>query len=164
MSSPYCGDDPGKEKLLGVILFMFPAHAGIFYSQDLNQELILLSAVVYASIHKKCYCTHNGFMVSHDTMRVIAKRTLREFWEKHSSARQPLLSWYKAVQTAGWQNSAELKEQFSTASIINATRVVFNIGGNTYRLICIVRFDKQIIFVRFIGTHQEYDKINAAEV
>ena len=100
----------------------------------------------------------------HGTMRVIAKRTLREFWEKHSSARQPLLSWYKAAQTARWQNSAELKEQFSTASIINATRVVFNIGGNTYRLVCIVRFDKQLIFVRFVGTHQQYDKINAAEV
>ncbi len=99
-----------------------------------------------------------------DIMRVIAKRTLRKFWEKHSTAKQPLLSWYKAVQTVNWQNNAEIKERFSTASIINATRVVFNIGGNNYRLICIVKFDKQIIFIRFIGTHKEYDKINAAEV
>ena len=97
-------------------------------------------------------------------MRVIAKRTLREFWEKHSTAEQPLLSWYKAVQTVTWQNNAEIKARFSTASIINATRVVFNIGGNKYRLICIVKFDKQIIFIRFVGTHKEYDKINAAEV
>ncbi|MCD6535120.1 MAG: type II toxin-antitoxin system HigB family toxin [Deltaproteobacteria bacterium] len=97
-------------------------------------------------------------------MKVIAKRTLREFWEKYSAAKQPLLSWYKAAQTASWQNSAEIKERFSTASIINASRVVFNIGDNNYRLICIVKFDKQIIFIRFIGTHKEYDKINAAEV
>ena len=99
-----------------------------------------------------------------NTMRVIAKRTLREFWQKHSTAKQPLLSWYRAVQTVNWQNNAEIKERFSTASIINATRVVFNIGGNNYRLICIIKFDKQIIFIRFIGTHKEYDKINAAEV
>lgn len=97
-------------------------------------------------------------------MRVIAKKTLRQFWEKNPSARQPLLSWHKAAQTTTWQNMAEIKERFSSASIINATRVVFNIGGNKYRLICIVRFDKQIIFIRFIGTHKEYDQINAAEV
>lgn len=97
-------------------------------------------------------------------MRIIAKRTLREFWEKHSSAKQPLLSWYKATQIAHWQNSIEIKERFSTVSILSATRVVFNIGGNKYRLICIVRFDKQIIFIRFIGTPKEYDKINATEV
>ena len=97
-------------------------------------------------------------------MRVIAKRTLREFWKKHSSAKQPLLSWYKAAQIANWQNNAEIKERFSTVSILSATRVVFNIGGNKYRLICIVRFDKQIILIRFIGTHKEYDKINAVEV
>ena len=97
-------------------------------------------------------------------MRIIAKRTLREFWEKHSSAKQPLLSWYKTVQIANWQNNAEIKERFSTVSILNATRIVFNIGGNKFRLICIVRFDKQIIFIRFIGTHKEYDNINAAEV
>lgn len=97
-------------------------------------------------------------------MRVIAKRTLREFWEKHPVAKQPLLSWYKAAQIATWQNSAEIKERFSTVSIVTATRVVFNIGGNHFRLICIIRYDKQIIFIRFIGTHDEYDRINAAEV
>ena len=97
-------------------------------------------------------------------MRVIAKRTLREFWKLHPTAKQPLLSWYKTAQMATWQNSAELKKWFSTASIITATRIVFNIGGNNYRLVCIVRFDKQLIFIRFVGTHSEYDKINAAEV
>jgi mRNA interferase HigB len=97
-------------------------------------------------------------------MRVIAKKTLREFWKKHSSAKQSLLSWYKVAQTATWQNNAEIKERFCTVSIISATRVVFNIGGNKYRLICIVRFDKQIIFIRFIGTHKEYDNVNALEV
>jgi len=69
-----------------------------------------------------------------------------------------------SVQIANWQNNAEIKERFSTVSILNATRIVFNIGGNKFRLICIVRFDKQIIFIRFIGTHKEYDNINAAEV
>ena len=99
-----------------------------------------------------------------DIMRIIAKRTLREFWGKHSKAKQPLLSWYKAVQTLNWQNNAEIKDRFSTASIINATRVVFNIGGNNYRLICIIKFDKQIIFIRFIGTHKEYDKIDPTKI
>ncbi len=97
-------------------------------------------------------------------MRVISKRTLRQFWEKNPSAKQPVLSWHKAAQTAKWQNMAEIKERFRSASIINTTRVVFNIGGNKYRLICIVRLDKQVMFVRFIGTHKEYDQINAAEV
>jgi mRNA interferase HigB len=97
-------------------------------------------------------------------MRVIAKSTLRKFWEKNPTAKQPLLSWHKAAQIAKWKNMAEIKEKFRSASIINATRVVFNIGGNKYRLICIVRLDKQVIFVRFIGTHKEYDQINAAEV
>jgi len=97
-------------------------------------------------------------------MRVIAKRTLRQFWEKNPSAKQPLLSWHKAAQTAKWQNMVEINERFRSASIINSTRVVFNIGGNKYRLICIVRLDKQVIFVRFIGTHKEYDQINATEV
>ena len=76
---------------------------------------------------------------------------------------QTELSLQEAIDFA-LQNSAEIKERFRTASIITATRVVFNIGGNNYRLICIVRFDKQIIFIRFIGTHDEYDKINAAEI
>ena len=98
------------------------------------------------------------------SMRVIAKKALQQFWEKNPSAKQPLLSWHKAAQTMKWQNMAEIKERFSSASIINATRVVFNIGGNKYRLICIVRFNKQVIFIRFIGTHKEYDQINAAEV
>jgi mRNA interferase HigB len=97
-------------------------------------------------------------------MRVIAKSTLRKFWEKNPTAKQPLLSWHKAAQIAKWKNMAEIKEKFRSASIINTTRVVFNIGGNKYRLICIVRLDKQVIFVRFIGTHKEYDQINAAEV
>ena len=97
-------------------------------------------------------------------MRVIAKRALREFWERHSSAKQPLLSWYKAAQIASWKNSAQLKKQFASASIINSTRVVFNIGGNKYRLVCIVHFNKQIVFIRFVGTHKEYDKINVTEV
>ena len=97
-------------------------------------------------------------------MRIIAKKTLRQFWEKNPSAEQPLLSWYKSAQTSKWQNMAEIKGMFSSASIINATRVVFNIGGNKYRLICIVRFDKQVIFIRFVGTHKEYDRVKAAEV
>ena len=75
-----------------------------------------------------------------------------------------MVAWLKAAQTAKWQNMAEIKERFRSASIINATRVVFNIGGNKYRLICIVRLDKQVMFVRFIGTHKEYDQISAAEV
>lgn len=94
-------------------------------------------------------------------MRVIAKKILREFCEKHNDCEQQLKSWYQEASNAEWKNSNEIKLEYPTASIIGDNRVVFNIKGNSYRLIIKINFDYQMIWIRFIGTHAEYDKINA---
>ncbi|OFY67230.1 MAG: addiction module toxin RelE [Bacteroidetes bacterium RIFCSPLOWO2_02_FULL_36_8] len=99
-------------------------------------------------------------------MRIIAFRTLREFWEKpeFSSSEIPLRAWYHDVKVANWKNSNELKMQYANASIIGEGRVVFNIKGNSYRLVVSIDYEFQIIFVRFIGTHKQYDNINAKTI
>jgi len=97
-------------------------------------------------------------------MRVIAKRTLREFWEKHTDSEQALLSWYKVAKSAKWQNYKEVKQQFGTCKILGDDRIIFKIKGNTYRLIVKITFTNQIIWIRFIGTHSEYDSIDAKEI
>lgn len=96
-------------------------------------------------------------------MRVIAKRTLREFWEstpKYADAEEPLKSWYREAKQAGWLTPAEVKAQYRNASILKNNRTVFNIAGNKYRLVVEINYNAQIIFVRFIGTHQDYDTID----
>lgn len=97
-------------------------------------------------------------------MRVITKKILREFWINHNDCEQQLKSWYKEASNAEWKNSNEIKLEYPTASIIGDNRVVFNIKGNTYRLVIKINFDYQIIWIRFIGTHAEYDKINAKTI
>ncbi len=97
-------------------------------------------------------------------MRIIAKRTLRAFWEKEPRAEQPLKSWYAIAAKADWSSPSEVKTAYRSASFVGKDRVVFNIGGNRYRLI--VRFDypHRIGFVRFVGTHTEYGTVDAARV
>ena len=97
-------------------------------------------------------------------MRIIAKRTLRTYWERVRGAEQPLRSWYAIAAKADWSSPTEVKAIYGNASIVGGDRVVFNIGGNRYRLI--VRFDyaRRIGFVRFVGTHAEYDRIDASSV
>lgn len=100
-------------------------------------------------------------------MRVIAKRTLREFWEsspKYADSKGPLEAWHAEALKATWKSPQELKAQFRNASILKNNRVVFNIAGNKYRLIVSIDYLRQAIFIKFIGTHQQYDEINAEEV
>lgn len=98
-------------------------------------------------------------------MRVISKRTLRQFWEMgHGDATIPLTEWHNMMQKASWTTPQELKADIRTASILKGGRVVFNIGGNKYRVIVAIRYDKQIAWVRFVGTHAEYDRIDAENV
>ena len=97
-------------------------------------------------------------------MRVIAKKILREFWTKHSDCEQQLKAWYQETSNAEWKNTNEIKLEYPTASIIGDSRIVFNIKGNSYRLIVKINFDYQMIWIRFIGTHAEYDKINAKSI
>jgi len=99
-------------------------------------------------------------------MRVIAFRTLREFFERpeYSDSETALRSWYHDAKIAEWKNSNELKEQYKNASIVGDGRVVFNIKGNDYRLVVAIDYDFQAIFIRFIGTHKQYDRIDAKTI
>ncbi len=93
--------------------------------------------------------------------RIFSKRTIREFWEKHAETEQYLKTWYDTVKTASWESPADIKKTYANASILKDGRVVFNIKGNDYRLVAKINFEKQWMFVRFIGTHAAYDKIDA---
>ena len=97
-------------------------------------------------------------------MRIIAKRTLRTYWEKEPRAEQPLRSWYAIVAVADWNFPADVKAVYRNASIVGNDRIVFNIAGNRYRLIIRFDFSNRIGFVRFVGTHAEYDEIDASNV
>jgi mRNA interferase HigB len=100
-------------------------------------------------------------------VRIIAKKTLVEFFEKnphHADAKEPLLAWHDEAKRAVWKNPANLKAQFGTASILGNNRVVFNIHGNKYRLVVRINYQFDIVYIRFIGTHKEYDKIDVREV
>ncbi len=97
-------------------------------------------------------------------MRIIAKKTLREFWEHHADAQQSLQAWYADVQQADWKSPAEVKNAYRSASFIANNRAVFNIKGNKYRLIVAIHYEYRIVYVRFVGTHAEYDAVDAATV
>lgn len=97
-------------------------------------------------------------------MRIIAKRTLREFWELHKDAEQPLRSWYEIAKKENWNSFNEIKSQFRNASIVGNDRVVFNIMGNKYPLVVKIDFGWKVMFIKFIGTHSEYDKIDVKKL
>ena len=97
-------------------------------------------------------------------MRIIAVSTLRNYWVKHKSAEQPLKAWIQEAQNATWKSSAQLKAKYRNASIINSKRTVFNIKGNHHRLIVDIEYRLKIIFIVWIGTHSQYDKIDAKTV
>ncbi len=97
-------------------------------------------------------------------MRIIAKRTLRAYWEKNSDAEQPLKSWYAIASEANWTTPHDVRGTYGNASIVGQDRVVFNIGGNKHRLIVHFNYRRGIGFIRFIGTHEEYDKVDASKV
>ncbi len=97
-------------------------------------------------------------------MHIIAKRTLRKFWESHPNAEQPLLAWFRTVEHEDWDTPAKVKARFPKASIVGDSRVVFNIRGNEYRLVVHVHYPSRRVYIRFVGTHAEYDRIDAREV
>jgi mRNA interferase HigB len=97
-------------------------------------------------------------------MRIISRRRLVEFWETHPDAEQPLRAWYTEVKKASWNSPAEIKATYRSASILSNNRVVFNIKGNTYRLVLVVEYDQGKMFIRFAGTHAEYNRIDAARI
>lgn len=94
-------------------------------------------------------------------MHIISRPVLIKFWEKHKDAEIPLRVWFKKVDKAKWNSINELKKEFSTADYIGNNRVIFDIKGNKYRIITVIFFERQKVYIRFVGTHAEYDKINA---
>ena len=97
-------------------------------------------------------------------MRIIAKSTLRAFWRRHPDAEEPLLAWYRETEKADWEIPAQVKEKYRSASFVGGNRVVFNIKGNDYRLVVKINYPYRIVYVRFVGTHADYNKIDVEEV
>lgn len=97
-------------------------------------------------------------------MRVIAVSTLRQFWENHPDAEQPLKAWFDEASKATWSQPSEIKDQYRSASVLKNRRVVFNIKGNDYRLIVAIAYKLGIVYVKFIGTYAGYDRIDAETV
>ncbi len=103
-------------------------------------------------------------------MRIIARRTLREFvasrggYRDHGALRSALDAWFHEAQSAQWRSSADVKGSYATASIVSADRVVFNIEGNSYRLVAAIDYEKGIVWIKWLGTHQDYDQIDVMEV
>ena len=97
-------------------------------------------------------------------MRVIAKAALRVFWEGRPDAEQPLKAWYAEARAATWKTPADVKGKYRSASVLRDSRIVFNIAGNKYRLVVKIRYAFQVIYIRFLGTHRQYDQIDAETV
>jgi mRNA interferase HigB len=97
-------------------------------------------------------------------MRIIALGQLREFWRKHPPSELPLRTWHAEASRADWKSPADIKTAYRNASFLPNNRVVFNIKGNDYRLIVAVHYNRGMMFIRFVGTHAEYDRINASTI
>jgi mRNA interferase HigB len=100
-------------------------------------------------------------------VRIIAKRTLRQFWERdrrYADARRALEDWHAQVSRADWTTPADVKAHYGDASILKGSRVVFNISGNKYRLIVKINYPYRVVYIRFVGTHAEYDKVDAETI
>jgi mRNA interferase HigB len=99
-------------------------------------------------------------------MRIISKKTLKDFYEqsRYSDSKNALESWHKEVLKLNWKNPNEVKKMYRSASIIGNEKIVFNIAGNKYRLIVTVNYYAKIVFIKFIGTHKQYDKVNMEDL
>jgi mRNA interferase HigB len=97
-------------------------------------------------------------------MRIIALSTLRAFWDKYPDSEPPLRAWYALASRANWKTPANIKEAYRNASFTANNRVVFNVKGNDYRLVVSVRYDLGLMYVRFVGTHRQYDKIDVKTI
>jgi len=95
---------------------------------------------------------------------VIARKTLREFWERHPDAREALVAWFREAELATWSSPQELKRRYPSASFLAGDRVVFNVRGNRYRIVVAIRYPLKLVFIRFVGTHAAYDAIDAEEI
>jgi len=99
-------------------------------------------------------------------MRIIARKSLSDHWSLsgRTDSEAPLRAWFAEVQTADWAKPSDLKGQFLNASILRDGRAVFNIAGNKYRLVVWINYPYRIVYIRFVGTHREYDDIDVQEI
>ena len=97
-------------------------------------------------------------------MRIISRKALKTFWDKHPDSEQPLRAWVKHVSNSEWETPTDIKNSYRSASFIANDRVVFNIKGNHYRIIIAIKYQHGVVYIRFVGTHAEYDKINATTI
>lgn len=97
-------------------------------------------------------------------MRIISKKILKEFWKIHPNAEHSLRAWHAKSSKAEWKTTGDVKKDYRHASFIGNNRVIFNIKGNQYRLIVVINYQYQIIYIRFVGTHIEYDNIDASKI
>lgn len=97
-------------------------------------------------------------------MQILAKKALKDFWARHNQAEAPLTAWYHAVSKADWSGPADIKAMFNSADFVGDNRIIFNIGGNKYRLVVHVAYKFRRVLIKFVGTHKEYDKIDPEKV
>jgi mRNA interferase HigB len=99
-------------------------------------------------------------------MRIISRKALRQFWERpqYADSEQPLRAWFREASRAEWKSPAEIKDVYRSASIVGNDRVVFNIAGNKYRLVVRINYSYGIVYIRFVGTHRQYNRIDVKEV
>jgi mRNA interferase HigB len=97
-------------------------------------------------------------------VRIIAKRTLRNFWKRHPHAKSPLEAWHQEVARADWASPSAIRLHFRTASVLQDNRVVFNIAGNHYRIVAKINYPYRIVYIRFVGTHEEYDSVDVTAI
>ncbi len=97
-------------------------------------------------------------------MRVLATRALREFWSRHPDAQTPLIAWYDDARESDWATPGDIKRRYASASFLASNRVVYNLGGNKYRLVARINYAYGLVYVRFIGTHAAYDRIDAETI
>lgn len=98
------------------------------------------------------------------TMRIISRKILREFWEQYPDARSALEAWYADIKQADWKAPADLKNIYRNVSFVANNRVIFNIKGNKYRLVIVVQYQYGVVYIRFVGTYQQYDQIDATTI
>lgn len=109
--------------------------------------------------------SHDGTIIQ--SMRIIALSTLKAFWEENpdcSDAIDPTLAWYRHTLKADWATPTDVKQAFGNASVLKDGRVVFNIAGNKYRLVVWINYAYRVVYIRFIGTHAQYDQIDAQSI
>jgi mRNA interferase HigB len=97
-------------------------------------------------------------------MRILSRQTLKQFWGGHADSKQALEAWFKEAEHAQWSSTVQIKQRYPSADFLPGNRVVFNIKGNDYRLVVKIHYNTGLVYIRFVGTHADYDKIDAEKI